>query len=267
MGESFSERHGYKPKSVRITVRNDAPHELRGVLIEICYKHQLQPKPLRSLVCRLLRKRPNENNWSAFPNIDGEVKNIIDSCEWYRVYDILEAIYEHMNENSLSYDYEKFEKEINEYFIESGIGWQLVKGKVEIRGEEEFESVVHSAYEVLSSSERSTASKELHEAIHDLSRRPEPDITGAIQHSIAALECVARDVCGDAKANLGDIMKKYKDIIPQPLDESVKKAWGFASENARHIREGREPSFEEAELIVGISASVATYLTKKAKSE
>lgn len=266
MSDSFSERQGFKPKSVEITVRNDAPHEFRGVLVELCYKYQFHPKPLRSLVCRVLRKRPNQYNWSDFPNIDGEIRDLVDSCEWYRVYDILEAIYDHMKERYSLYNYEKFEKEVNEYFAEAGIGWQLINGKVDIRGEEGFESIVHSAYDELSISGRVTAGKELHEAIHDLSRRPTPDITGAIQHAIAALECVARDVCGDSKANLGDIMKKYKDIIPQPLDESVKKAWGFASENARHIREGREPSFEEAELIVGISASVATYLAKKNKS-
>lgn len=263
MTESFSERQGLKPRMAKITIRDDAPHEFRGVLVEICYKHQFRPKPLRSLICRVLRKRPNENNWSEYPNIDGEIRELIDECEWYRVYDILEAIYDHMKEHCLSYDYEKFEKEINEYFVEAGIGWQLVAGKIEIRGEEAFEQVVHSAYEELSSSERVTASRELHEAIHDLSRRPAPDVTGAIQHAIAALECVARDVCDDPKANLGDILKKYKDIIPQPLDECVKRAWGYASENARHIREGREPSFEEAELLVGVSACVATYLTKK----
>lgn len=267
MGESFSDRHGFKSKAVEISVRNDAPYEFRGVLIEICYKHQFQPKPLRSLICRVLRKRPDDNNWSDFPNVDGEIRNLIDSCEWHRVYDILESVYNYMREHCGSYDYEEFEKEINEYFNEAGIGWQLINGRIEVRGEVEFESTLHAAYEELSSSNRVTASKELHEAIHDLSRRPDVDVTGAIQHSIAALECVARDVCGDPKANLGDILKKYKNIIPQPLDECVKKAWGYASENARHIREGHEPSFEEAELLVGISASVVTYLSKKSSND
>ncbi len=58
-------------------------------------------------------------------------------------------------------------------------------------------------------------------------------------------------------------MKRYPDVIPRPLDEAVSKAWGFASEHARHIREGREPTFEEAELVVGVAAAITTYLVRK----
>src|SRR5690606_10635807 len=109
----------------------------------------------------------------------------------------------------------------------------------------------------------STAKRELQEAISDLSRRPFPDVTGAIQHAMAALECTARVCSGDAKATLGDILKRYPELVPRPLDEALSKLWGFASENARHIREGREPTRDEAELVVSLVASVSTYLTRK----
>jgi hypothetical protein len=62
---------------------------------------------------------------------------------------------------------------------------------------------------------------------------------------------------------LGEILKRYRDLIPKPLDEAVTKIWGFASENARHINEGCEPNFEEAELVVSTVAGVSTYLSKK----
>jgi hypothetical protein len=58
-------------------------------------------------------------------------------------------------------------------------------------------------------------------------------------------------------------MKRYRDIVPCPLDEAISKVWGYASENARHIREGREPTFEEAQLIVGIVSALSVYLVKK----
>ena len=80
---------------------------------------------------------------------------------------------------------------------------------------------------------------------------------------MAALECVARVCCGDEKSTLGEILKRYRDLIPKPLDEAVTKIWGFASENARHINEGREPTIEEAELVVTMVAGVSTYLSKK----
>jgi hypothetical protein len=97
----------------------------------------------------------------------------------------------------------------------------------------------------------------------DLSRRPEPDITGAIQHAMAALECVARDVSGEPKLTLGEIIKRHAVLIPAPLDQAIERTWGYSSERGRHLREGRNPDMDEAQLIVGLSAVVITYLSSK----
>ncbi len=80
---------------------------------------------------------------------------------------------------------------------------------------------------------------------------------------MGSLECVARDVTGDSKATLGDILKRYPGLLPKPLDTALSQISGFASNEARHVLEGRDPSREEAELIVGLSAAVATYLARK----
>lgn len=68
---------------------------------------------------------------------------------------------------------------------------------------------------------------------------------------------------GDPKATLGAIIKKHPALLPSPLDVAADKLWGFASEQGRHLREGREPGREEAELAVHVAAAVATYLSKK----
>jgi hypothetical protein len=264
MTERFSKRHGYhQPHETEIWVRQDAPYELRDVVVQLAYECGFSPKSLRAVICRLLRKRPDPNNWSDYPNVDDEVHELVDACNWYRVYDIIEGLIATMCEAPYSYDADKFERELNDYFLENGIGWKLSMGIIEIRGPEVFEEVVNTAERQLEAQNLSTARNELHEALRDLSRRPSPDVTGAIQHSMAALECVAREACGQEKANLGDIMKRYRDIVPRPLDEAISKAWGYASENARHIREGREPTFEEAELVVGMVAAISTYLARK----
>ena len=128
----------------------------------------------------------------------------------------MEGLYERMEQVPYKYDLEKYENELNDYFFENGIGWQFRKGKIKIRGTEAFEETIHQAKITLDETGRSTAKGELREAIIDLSRRPEPDITGAIQHSMASLEYVARDVCGDNKTNLGDIVfvrQMLQDLI------------------------------------------------------
>lgn len=263
MNEPFSRRHGFQLDEKQITVRHDAPYELRGVLIDIAYSVCFRPNTLRPVVCRALRKRPDPNNWSEYPNIDEEIRSLIDDCEWYQVYDVIEEIYHAASQSMSRKESEKFEEEINVYFRTAGVGWQLRSGKVEVRGSEGFEINVHNVSSVIEHCGLKTASNEIHEAITDLSRRPNPDITGAIQYSMAALECVAREMSGDRKATLGDIVKKFDGLIPKPLDQGIEKAWGFASEMGRHLREGREPTFEEAELVVGLCASVSAYLLKK----
>jgi len=265
--ELFSKRYGYSMLSeAEITVRQDAPHDFRGVLIDLSYDCGFQPSKLREVICKAFKKRPDRNNWSEYPNIDDENHYLIDNCEWYKVYDLIEIICKTMNEFPFSFEAEKFENELNEYFIESGIGWQLKNGSIEARGHEGYEAIIRATDNVFAELGRNTARNELHEAVADISRRPKPDITGAIQHAMAALECVAREACGDPKATLGAILSRYKELIPSPLDQAIIKAWGFASENARHIQEGQDPSYDEAELTVGICASVCIYLSNKEKA-
>lgn len=272
--ERFSDRHGYAPSHVEISIRNDAPEELRGVLLDIAIECGLTPRILRQIVCQVLRRRPNPANWSEYPNIWEEVQTLVDECEWYRVYDIVEAIHEELGERdearledpfapSDSSDAEAFRREVNDYFRMRGIGWQVSsEGSVEARGPEPFETVKKQAQQTLQATGRSTASNELRLALQDLSRRPTADLTGAIQHSMAALECVVRDICG-ASETLGRLLKQHPGLVPPPLDKSIEKAWGYASQRGRHLLEGEPPEFEEAELIVGIAASVADYLAKK----
>ncbi len=112
-----------------------------------------------------------------------------------------------------------------------------------------------------------TVRQEVHEALRDLSRRPQPDLTGAVQHAMAALECTAREAAGDPRATLGEILKRYPGVLPKPLDDSIVGMWGYASDMARHIREGRTPSQSEAELVVGVSAAACTYLATRLRGE
>ena len=108
-----------------------------------------------------------------------------------------------------------------------------------------------------------TSKTEIKEAIADLSRRPNPEVTGAVQHSLAALECLSREVIGNKKDTLGVLISKHPEIVPPPLDVAISKIFGFGSEQGRHLKEGHEPAYEEAELLVHLSASLCSYLCKK----
>jgi AbiJ N-terminal domain 4 len=88
----FSVRHGIAPQTPEIAIREDAPRELRGMVVDFAYECDLGPHDMRSIVCKVFMRRPDDDNWSPFPNVDWEVRKLLDECDWYEVYDIVEAI-------------------------------------------------------------------------------------------------------------------------------------------------------------------------------
>jgi hypothetical protein len=261
---TFSQRHGFAPTDAPITSRDEAPGWLRDFIVTAAQEVYVGVSDLRDMLCSLLLESPDSNNWSN-GNIEREVRELMRTAEWYHVYDFIEIITQRLKRSGMGF-LRQFEEKMNDAFRRKGIGWQLLDGKIEIRGEESFEQSVRTAIAVTAETGRSVASRELHEALQDLSKRPTPDITGAIQHGMAALECVARDVTGDPNATLGAIIKNQPGLLPKPLDQGVEKVWGYASEQARHLREGKTPDILEAELVVGLAGSLATYLVKKTTS-
>ncbi|HXB45808.1 MAG TPA: hypothetical protein VNV85_17195 [Puia sp.] len=259
MNARFSNRFGYTPSEKEIAIREDAPLGLRQFIVQLVYDCGYQPSFCRRIICRVLSITPDRNNWTEYPNIEYEASQLIEECDWFFVYDIIEAF-----GNAIDTNYrEEFQDDLNLYFKQSGIGWKIEYGSIEYRGAEEFETAIKQVETVLETAKLETAKTEIKEAIHDLSRRPVPDITGAIQHSLACLECASREITGDKKATLGDIIKKHPGIVPRPLDLAIEKIWGYSSEQGRHLREGLIPNFDEAELVVGLTATIAIYLGKK----
>ena len=269
--EPFSIRYGYKESTLdaAITIREEAPEALRRTLLDIATQTGWDYDNLLRVASRIGKQpwEPSEPITSGKqPRL--QLASVVFKWEWYLVYDFIEHIYDRMMDWDIpitepTHPCNDFYNLLNGYFRHAGIGWELREGKIVTHGSEAFETIIRRTAPALSESHQDTAGREIHEAMTDLSRRPNPDITGAIQHAMAALECIARTVSGDASSTLGTLLKRNPDLIPKPLNEAVEKAWGYASERGRHIREGREPQRGEAELVVGIAASVITYLARR----
>lgn len=260
----FSSRFGYKAPAVEISIREDAPEALRVAVIALAAGLGLGPAGLREVLCAVLLKRPDANNWSP-GNIEYEVHRLIDDAPWYKVYDFAERLYTEVGRGDWSGARSAaFERDLNQLLVEQGIGWKMEGGLVLARGEEAFERVTQNAAATMREAGASTAAREIHEALTDISRRPEADVTGAIQHAMAALECVARQQTG-TQDTLGRIIKHLQ--LPAPLDSALHQLWGFASERGRHLREGREPQFDEAQLVVTVAAAVSIYLLQRPQAD
>lgn len=260
--EPFSERNEFDvPASAEITKRNEAPAELRSVVLEVAYEAGLAPAEVRQALCSILLKRPDQNNWSR-PNVMEENLALIDNCEWYFVYDLIERIVDILYKRSEPESANSFSKKVNRYFARQGIGWELDNGSIVFRGGDDFEATIKKAQTDLVAVGSGTAAGELIESRRDLSRRPAPDITGSIQHAMAAVECLLRTVSNEPKSTLGSVLSKHKDLLPETLRTSLEKAWGFSSEMARHIREGHVPSLPQAEFVVGFSGLMCSYIAR-----
>ena len=136
----FSKREGYSGKEAEITVREDAPNALRSYIIQTLYALGYTPKQIRPVICQILRVAPDDDNWSEFPNIDMEIRELILNCDWYRVYDVIEALSRKFQSGQVD-----FNSEINDFFLENGIGWKLENGRVIFRGDSQFEAKLKEA--------------------------------------------------------------------------------------------------------------------------
>ena len=263
MTERFSDRQGYRPSAAPITVREDAPSSLRGAIPLIAGEAGMKPSDMRRVICTILLVPPDKDNWSEYPNIRHEVDDLMESAPWYKIYDIAEALYAEVAANGAwdSGPAGEFGRRLNDFFVENGIGWELRDGRITHRGSEAFARSTHEVPDRLDESDLQRAASEMREALRDISRRPEPDITGAIQHAMAALEATAREVAGQPNLTLGKLVSSL--ALPAPLDQAVHKLWGYASDRGRHIREQQSVDHAEAELIVAVSGSLCAFLASR----
>lgn len=139
------------------------------------------------------------------------------------VYDAIEGLVRFI-EGTQKYDpASAFAQKLNSLFVDLGAGWQLKAGEgIVLREDAQFEDAVQQSMAGLVSSGFTVAEKELREALNDISRRPEPDLTGAVHRALGALEAAARHVHGSEKG-FGEIVRQIG--IPKPLDTALEKMW------------------------------------------
>jgi AbiJ N-terminal domain 4 len=276
--QTFSTRLGYaQPKA--ITYRDDLPTKLRLPIVELLQRYTSSAL-LWSRIVRLLNPYGTDDWPEAIEAIPATrtddddsiaVKRVLLNCPWFRVYDVIEDIFDQLDfyETGFKVDPEEeeqarpFQWDINNYFLYAGIGWHLINGKMIARGEEAFERTIKTATAVLKETTKPTAARHIQFAISALSTRPNPNTSGAVAQATNAVECVLGEITGKAMT-LGKYLDKYPDLFHPALKKGLDGVYGYASdEGARHGKEGTEPTLEEAEFTVATCAAVCTLLTKK----
>jgi AbiJ N-terminal domain 4 len=138
-------------------------------LVTIAIDLGLSPSSIRDLVCASLRKRPDRNNWSEYPNINQEVQNQVEDAPLFKVYDFAETIYKKLEIQDFDRG-QQFQKRFNELLVECGVSLQMKDGMVVIRGTEDFGNTIETTLGILDHAGKKVAANEMREAITDICR-------------------------------------------------------------------------------------------------
>jgi len=277
--QQFSERYPHAEPDVPVTVRDDAPAALREALPQMV---PLAWSAQRAIVCEILLRRPDPNNWSEWPNVAYEVMGLIDDCPWWHVYDIAEAYWRQLGQPARgegsprrlggpTEEQVAFAEKLNRVFRLNGIGWEMSSsGKIEVRGGPLASTSVAAAARLVSEAGWPNTLRELEQARVDLARRPDPDVTGVVQHGSAALESVVREITGSSQT-LGQAAKqidfeRYPPVLREVLHAVLTKLYGYASSDhggGRHGSETIQVDRADAALFLGMVGCAIEYLMAK----
>ena len=147
----------------------------------------------------------------------------MNGCEWFQVYDIIEEIYVEMAEHGEQQGEHDAEGSSRKSTRSSsrkesaGSSSTVTRRGVRIRRQRPWQG----SREVWTADGRESPSRGAAEP----SRRPMPDLPDAIYHGMGALEAVARDLSGGAKATLGEGLKRNPRLLPKPLDTALSQVW------------------------------------------
>jgi hypothetical protein len=266
----FSRRQGITGPPVGTLIRSEIPPSIRLALYNTLRKgvffneHSFD---LFNLVYSALQVLPPhvvtfENGWLA-------ARQRIFECEWFQFLNLVEEIYKHLLKRDRNYTGararipEDFGAMINELFSEGDIGWQLASGRVFLRGNDAFEHTINNSVAVLEEDEKPTAAGHLRFALSALSARPKANTSGAVTHATSAVECVLGEITTGKKKGLSDYLQENPGLFHPALKEGLGKIYAYASDVARHGKEGTEPASEDAEFAFAACAAVCTLLMKK----
>lgn len=72
MKDSFSKRNGFhSTQESEISIREDAPEELRGYLVQLAYECGFKPSGLRAILCKALKNSLTRTTGANFPTLTG----------------------------------------------------------------------------------------------------------------------------------------------------------------------------------------------------
>lgn len=200
-------------------------------------------------------------------NAEALQKFVLDSEEWYVIFDFIERYLYVSKEDTAT----KMEKEFNHILEDEVSAYRVLNGLViPITNDAEL-SVISEA----SQSPYETVNTHIIKAIELFSERKNPDYENSIKESISAVESICCIITGEtgAQAMLGKTIKKLKDNgihIHKAMESAFSSLYGYTSDEDG-IRHGgidftNAPPEDAKFMLVSCSAFVNYLIEKQAKA-
>jgi len=269
--ELFSRKFGLRPTPQGL-IYDSIPETARIGLFHIIFESlggiDDEPKyqSLYLAICKTIRIRLD---WSISHEIiyAEAIEEIILKCEWDKFYEICQIAYQ-VVERLRKHLIKDFQEKLNALFKDEFLGFELQDSRIERLGNPITDAKIKEARILLKEPEFKGADELFEKAINAFNILPNPDSENCIKDAVAAIESVAKIVSNNEKASLDDIIKAAakKQVIPQPLDQTITKLYAYRGNEPAVAHGGIEPSkvtVDEAELVLAMSAAMIIYLVKK----
>lgn len=266
---TFSQRYGYKSTILKLETASDT---LKRRIFAAFYKQEFDPYdtfdwanyttgiedmmiemgvPYEFPRNELIKKR----------NADALQKYVMETKEWYMIYDFLERYFINSEENIV----EKMRPVFNRILEEEVSGYRIMdKQVVPIVSEYELktlEEAVNIPYE--------SARVHIKKAVDSFSNRKMPDYENTIKDSISAVEAMCCIITENPKATLGEALKKLESKgikLHKALQSAMASLYGYTSDEGG-IRHGSidftGASSEDAKYMLISCSAFVNYLIEK----
>ena len=202
-------------------------------------------------------KLPLDQLPSGGKAVYAEIRSRFFACSWNEVYDFLEWLLNHVNDEVLNQHVNHIlEAELASFRFVASVFTEIT-AKIEIDLIEE----------ALKQDKYQGAREHLETALKLMSRRDNPDYRNSIKESISAVESVAGVVSGKKKPKLGDALSvlRVEHGLHPALEEGFKKIYGYTSDGGiRHaMHDLPNLTASDAKFFLLICTSFVNYLKSK----
>jgi len=188
---------------------------------------------------------------------------LVVRLEWDEFCDACEALWKIVREE----DRDALSNRLNALFTRHYFGYELRDGLMQRVGARVAEAAIGKARGILRDPDLSGPDEQYQKAIGFFNRRPEPDCEKCVEEAVLSVEGVARVLLNNHSITLSQALKrlkKEKDVHPTLvyLIDKLYAYRGDAGGVGHALTQKKEVRIEEAEFVLGISASAIVYLAR-----